>query len=290
MNTKRCFNVAVVLFLSAVFAAPAFGKGIKKVIRNPSGQTANDLTVTTTGGPNNTTNTYNTGNGIFNPKSKSGGAGIFVLHWPIGSGSIPPGGSIGVAVNTGPNGEIDDKNTYLTYNNNPLIIDPCTCGCGNNCCSCLWLTDGNNNQKFVQAGGDHSITIVNNEPVPVTYQNAQVWIGNDNSIGQVDSLETFDIPTGSMSALIPPIIHIDAFQDTTFLLEPYVAGTYDLFLADQANDCPGGVMLPMAAADVPSVQAIPTLTEIGVILLVVFLMGFGILVTVRRHKCPADAA
>lgn len=219
--------------LCILISAPSTSaKTIKKTIKNPTDQPANDLHVCTTGDHNNRTHAPG-----WSPPAGYGN-GSYCVDWPPGSGSVPAGGSVTVKVSTGHNGAVDDKNTYLTFDDKPLTVTPCTCGCGQTCCSCLWVVDGNNLQRFdFSPSGEHVLTIVNREPVPVSYTNVVVWLGNDNSAGQVDSLDLFDTPTGTPSALVPPIIELDAFRDTTFILEPYAPATYDLFVADEMNSC-----------------------------------------------------
>lgn len=239
-------GIGLCILSSIPGAAPA--KSLKKTIKNPTDKPANDLHVCTTGDHNNTTHAP----GWTPPRLN--GNGTYCVDWPAGSGSVPAGGSVTVKVNTGHSGAIDDKNTYLTRNDTALTVNPCTCGCEKSCCTCLWVVDGNNLQRFsLTPSGEHVLTMLNREPVPVVYTNVKVWVHNLNSNGEVDSLDTFDIPTGVLSAAIPSVIELLAFQDTTFFLEPFAPATYDLFVADEMNTChPAQESAEIAMADVPT--------------------------------------
>lgn len=248
MKRRPRFFMMLLLCAVVVFPYATVAKSLKKTVKNPKDQTANDLQVCTTGGANNTTQ-----QGTFTPPAKNGN-GSYCVKWPAGSGSVSPGGSVDIKVNTSYRGKIDDKNTYLTRDDVPMTVSPCKCEfkCNLECCSCQWVVDGNNLQHFfIGQDGAHYLTIENHEPVPVAYTNVQVWLNNDNTSGQVDNLDLFDVPTGVLSALMPSVIELDAFQDSTFFLEGPLPDTYDLFLADEANSCHPSGIGAVAMGDVP---------------------------------------
>ena len=241
---------ALAVCLVAVHPDAPAAKSLKKTIKNPTDKVANDLQVCTHGGPNNTTHAP----GFTPPRLNGNGSNC--VNWPAGSGSVSPGEEVEVRVNTKHGGKIDDKNTYFTRNDTSLTLTGCDCqfNCQQECCTCLWVADGDNRQDFyLNEFGHHFLTIENFEPVPVVYSNVEVWVYNDNSDGHVDDLDTFDIPIGTLSSQVPPIIELAAFADTTFDLEPFIPETYDLFIADQANSCHPAGLSEMAVGEAPVV-------------------------------------
>lgn len=293
MGSKKIMVFGLVFLV--VFLVPMFafgGKTIKKTIKNPTNKPANDLNVCTEGppdSPNNNTRNY----GGFVPKTISP-ADRKCAYWPSGSGNVPAYGTVTVTVNTkSGKAKFDDKKTCLTRNDTMLTVIPCTCGgpnCPLQCCECLWLVDAHNTQHFGldgSGGGGHTLTITNNEEVSIIYTDVQVWLENDNSIGQVDSLDTFDLPTGFLSPMVPPVIEIPAHSDTTFELEPYTGG-YDLFLANEYSTCNPGATGPLASAEVPTAP-IPTLTTIALGALILLVIALGVYLIARRKRVQDTA-
>lgn len=287
MRSRLTLVFGTVFLLICLVPSLVLGNSKKITIKNPHPMyTANDLHVVTAPGKNNKNNTTRCLDGTFTPAAPTP-VDDHTVQWPPGSGSCPPMGSVTVAVNTPHGGQIDEEHTGLTLNGTLLTPDSCLCGCGTKGCYCGLLPDGGNRQHFYLGsggGGPHTFTIINNQPLPVVYTNAQVWLENDNSIGQIDSLETFYIPSGFLSSTIPSTIEIPAFSDTTFELEPYTSG-YDLFLADVYPACNPSVISPLASADIPS-GTIPTLgtVSLGVLLLVVVALGVYL---IRRRRAQS---
>jgi hypothetical protein len=294
MRLRKIMILGVVFLLVVLVPLLVLGNSKTHTIKNPSPvYTANDLHIVTEDGDQNKVNSARIRSGNFSPKSLDATDDHHVT-WPPGSGSVPPTGSVEVAVNTKSGAELDDDNTGLTWNGTLLTADSCLCGCNTRGCYCGKLPDGSNRQHFDLGGGGgggggaHRLTISNDQPIDVVYTNVQVWLENANSIGQVDSLATFDIPTGFLSSMVPSTIEIPAHSDTTFGLEPYTSG-YDLFLGEGYPICNSASISPLASAEVPSQESIPTLGAISLAALVLFMIALGVYMILRRKRVLSTA-
>jgi hypothetical protein len=296
-------SFAAILLLST----PSFTKSIKTVVRNPSADsTADGLSVKSSNGPLITALVHDsTGATVFTPRSMSGG-GVDSITWGGGSGSVPPLGWTFLKLRTSSGGDFDDDtSTSLAYENTALARPKCTCGCGSRRCGCIGagkVTLGSNSHSFGQdgSGSTHVLTLRNKEEVSLTYSNVEVWLDIDNSVGQLDSLETFDSPilASSMvsqgnttvpykSTQVPSTITLAPGEVRQYNLETYNAGTYDLLLADAEHSCPGGAPTSVAMAEVPP-QIVPLLGLEGMVALVLTLSGLATYVHVRRRRVAEE--